>query len=197
MHISEGVLNREILAISGVISALALGLSVKKVNFEDVPKVSVMSAIFFIASFIHVPIGVTSVHLILSGLVGAFLGLSSLLAIFVALFLQGLLFGYGGLTSLGANFIIIAFPSLFGYLFFSLKSNSKIQRGIYDFLVGFVPILVSALLLSLVLALNGDEFLPIAYLAFISNLPIMIIEGIITLFALRFIKKVAPQFLGD
>lgn len=197
MHISEGVLNGEILAISGVISALALGFSVKKVKFEDVPKVSVMSAIFFIASFIHVPIGVTSVHLILSGLVGAFLGLSSLLAIFVALFLQGLLFGYGGLTSLGVNFIIIAFPSLFGYLFFSLKSNSKIQRGIYDFLVGFVPILVSALLLSLVLALNGDEFLPIAYLAFISNLPIMIIEGIITLFALRFIKKVAPQFLGD
>lgn len=196
MHISEGVLNVEILSVNTAICILTLGYNIKKVQFEDIPKISVLSAIFFLASFIHVPVGVSSVHLILSGLVGAFLKFNSFLALFVALFLQGLLFGYGGLTTLGTNFVIMAFPALLGYYFFSLNTKSQIKRVMYDFLVGFSPILVSSFLLCLILTLNGEEFLPIAYLALLSNLPIMVIEGIISLFALKFIKKVAPQFLS-
>ncbi len=196
MHISEGVLNAEILATGAVVGAVFVGLSIKYAKVEQIPKISAFSAIFFIASFIHVPIGVTSIHLILSGLVGAFLGFEAILAIFVALFLQGLLFGYGGITTLGVNTLIMGIPSLLGYYFLHVKTDSKVLRSLFDFLVGFVPILLSAFLLSLTLALNGDEFLPIAYLSFISNLPIMVIEGIISLFAIKFVKNVAPQFLG-
>lgn len=195
MHISEGVLNGEILSTCAIVSALALIFSAKKADIQSIPKISVLSAIFFLASFIHVPIGVTSVHLILSGLIGAFLGVSSILAIFVALLFQSLLFGYGGVTTLGVNTLIIAFPALLGSYFFNLKSSSKKIKILLYFLVGFVPIFISSILLSIILALNGEEFLPIAYLAFVSNLPIMVIEGIISLFALKFIKKVAPQFL--
>lgn len=194
MHISEGVLNTQILVTTSLISASLLAYSVKKTKYEDISKTASLSAIFFLASFIHVPIGVTSVHLILSGLVGAFLGFNAILAIFIALFFQGLLFGYGGITTLGANTFIMGISALFGYFIFSLHVKEKF-KSIQWFLVGFLPILMGAFLLSLILALNGEEFYAIAYLAFISNLPIMIIEGIITLFALKFIQKVAPKYL--
>lgn len=76
-----------------------------------------MSAMFFIASFIHIPIGPTSIHLILSGLIGAFLGFNAGLAIFAALLLQALLFGYGGITVLGVNLLMIASPAVLGFYF--------------------------------------------------------------------------------
>lgn len=193
MHISEGVLNAKTLIISAPISAIFLLSCIKNVKYEQVPKIAALSAIFFLASFIHIPIGVTSVHLILSGLVGAFLGYNAFLAIFIALFLQGLLFGYGGLSTLGINSLIIGIPAFFGYWIY--KFSTKKQRSFLWFFVGFVPILLSAILLSLVLALNSKEFYNTAYLAFLANIPIMFIEGIISFFALKFIKKVAPEFL--
>lgn len=194
MHISEGVLNSQILIGTWALSGVLLGISAKKVKYEDIPKTAALSAIFFLASFIHVPIGVSSVHLILSGLVGAFLGLNAILAIFIALMLQGLLFGYGGITTLGVNTLIMGLSALLGYFLFSLHVEQK-YRLIQWFLVGFLPILFASLFLSTILALNGNEFFAVAYWAFISNLPIMIIEGIVTLFALKFIQKVAPKFL--
>lgn len=197
MHISEGVLSGDILVAGACISIGLIAFSMKRLESENIPKTAVLSAVFFLASFIHVPIGVTSIHLILAGLVGAFLGFGAILAIFVALFLQGLLFGYGGLTTLGVNTFLMGVPALLGYWIFSLHVNSKIKKNIQKFLVGFIPTLSSSFLLSCILALNGEEFFAISYLAFVSNLPIMIIEGIITLFALNFIEKVAPKYLRN
>ncbi len=197
MHISEGVLSSEILITGAITGGVLVAFAMKYAKAQQIPKISALSAVFFIASFIHVPIGVTSIHLILSGIVGAFLGFEAILAIFVALFLQGLLFGYGGITTLGVNTLIMGLPALMGRYLLLLEASSKPMRNLLDFSVGFVPIFLSALLLSLTLALNGDEFLPIAYLSFISNLPIMIIEGIISLFAIKFVKNVSPQLLGE
>ncbi|CZE47212.1 cobalt transporter CbiM [Campylobacter geochelonis] len=193
MHISEGVLKPEILIPAAAVSAVWLGWLFYKLEFEKIPKIACMSALFFIASFIHVPIGVTSIHLVLSGLIGAMLGANAVIAIFAALFLQGLLFGYGGITTLGVNLLVMALPALLGRVFLRL-SFIKFQKLMW-FLVGFVPILLSSVLLSLVLALNGDEFLAVAYLAFMSNLPLMAIEGLISLFALTFIYKTNRDLL--
>ncbi len=195
MHISEGVLQPQILIGGAVIGLALLSFSVKKLKNEDIAKTAVFSAVFFVASFIHVPIGVTSIHLILSGLVGAFLGYSSALAIFIALFLQALLFGYGGLTILGVNTALMGAPAIVAFWIFKFKTKSKVLTNIKYFLIGFVPIFISSIFLSLVLALNGEEFYKVSSLAFISNLPIMFIEGIICYFSLHFIQKVAPKYL--
>lgn len=197
MHISEGVLNSEILITGTVASTALLAYSIKSIDSENIPKIAVLSAVFFLASFIHVPIGVASIHLILGGLVGAFLGYGAFLAIFVALSLQGLLFGYGGITTLGVNSFIMGVPALLGYYILKIRTTSKTLQNILYFLVGFIPTFVSAFLLSLVLALNGDKFLNTSYLAFISNLPIMLIEGLITLFAINFIQKISPTLLKE
>ncbi|MCD8212461.1 MAG: cobalt transporter CbiM [Campylobacter sp.] len=193
MHISEGVLKPEIIIPCSVISATAVSYLLYKLKAGDIPKVAAISAMFFIASFIHLPLGVTSVHLVLSGLAGAFLGANAVIAIFVALFFQALLFGYGGISVLGVNLLIIAMPSLFSV--YLLKLSFKKFRTLFWFGIGFLPIFCSSILLSLVLVLNGKEFAPVATLAFASNLTLMVLEGIISLFALRFIFRVKKELL--
>ena len=123
------------------------------------------------------------------------LGFRAFIAIFVALLLQGVLFGFGGLTTLGINLFNLATPTLIGYWLFMLPSTKRWQKDLLWFLVGFIPLALSAFLLSLTLALNGDVFVDAAKLALMAHLPIMFIEGFITLFALRFIEKVSPHLL--
>lgn len=195
MHLSEGLLRPEILIGGTVVSAVFTRYAFKTLKDDEIPKTAVLSALFFLASFVHVPIGPTSVHLVLGGIVGAMLGFRAFIAIFVALLLQGVLFGFGGLTTLGINLFNLATPTLIGYWLFMLPSSNRWQKDILWFLIGFVPLALSAFLLSLTLALNGDAFVDAAKVALLAHLPVMFIEGFITLFALRFIEKVSPHLL--
>lgn len=193
MHISEGVLKPEIIVPASILSVSLAGYLIYKLKPYQIPKIACMSAIFFVASFIHIPIGATSVHLILSGFVGAVLGAEAFLAIFIGLLLQAVFFAYGGISVLGVNAIIIGFPAILAIVFVRLFSKNK--NIIFLFLAGFVPILLSSFLLSLVLVINGDEFIAIAKLVFIANSVLSIIEGIIAFFGLQFIYKVNKDIL--
>jgi cobalt/nickel transport system permease protein len=195
MHISEGVLNPEILIIGNSLAAVVLFFAFKNLNHEKITLVAVLAALFFIASFIHIPIGPTSVHLIMSGVLGVFLGFDIFVAVFVGLFLQALLFGYGGISVLGVNLLLVATPGLLSYLILKIKIKNQMQEIIGYFLAGSLPIVVSALFLSFLLALNGEEFYAVASLSFFSNIPIMIIEGLFVILIFKFIKKVSPKIL--
>lgn len=195
MHLSEGILKPEILIVGAFISTALTLYSFKSLKDEEIPKTAVLSALFFLATFIHIPIGPTSVHLILGGLVGALLGIHSFIAIFVALLLQALLFGFGGITTLGINLFNLATPALFAGLLFMMPVRYEWQKNILWFSLGFIPLFLSALLLSLTLSINGELFYDAAKLALIAHFPVMVIEGLITLFALRFIEKVSPSLL--
>ncbi|MBE0496866.1 MAG: cobalt transporter CbiM [Campylobacterales bacterium] len=195
MHISEGVLRPEILLTGAAVSTVLVVWAFKTLRHEEIPKTAVLCALFFLASFVHVPVGPASMHLVLGGIVGAFLGMRVFVAVFVGLLLQGLLFGYGGMSTLGVNVFNIATPALLGYgLFRAFAKRQKLQP-IGWFLVGFAPLAVSALLLSLTLALNGDAFVGAAKVILVAHFPLMVVEGIITLFALSFVQKVSPSLL--
>ena len=84
---------------------LGLAIGLKKMDYEKLPEVAVLSSVFFVASLIHVPIGPSAAHLILNGLCGVLLGWLAFPAIFVGLTLQGVLFEYGGITTLGRQHI--------------------------------------------------------------------------------------------
>jgi len=73
MHISDGILPTSISIAAYTITALGVGYSLRKINQEDLPKIAVVSSSFFVASLIHLPLGPTSVHLLLPGMVGALL----------------------------------------------------------------------------------------------------------------------------
>ena len=72
----------------------------------------VLSATFFVASLVHVPVGPSSVHLIMNGLAGLVLGWAAFPALFVGLLLQAVFFGFGGVTVLGVNTVAIALPAV-------------------------------------------------------------------------------------
>ena len=155
---------------------------------------ALLSSAFFVASLIHIPLGPGSIHLILNGLVGILLGWASVPAIATALLLQALLFGYGGLTVLGVNIVIMAGPAVLVSLLFSrlARSQGKKQK-IGAFLSGAMAIFLSAVLLALALIGTDDSFLDTARLLLISQAPLMVIEGIITLFVVSFLTKVQPE----
>ncbi len=192
MHISEGVLSAPVLLAGWAVTAPAVAAILWRTRQSEIPRIACFSALFFVASFVHLPVGVSSMHLMLSGLVGAFLGSRAILAIFVALFLQGVFFGFGGLSVLGVNTAVIGFPAVLGGLFAAAAKAQELKvrtQKIYLFLAGLVPIVCSMLLLDLVLFISGREFFAIATLISLEGAILAVLEGIITLFALSFITK--------
>jgi cobalt/nickel transport system permease protein len=112
VHLADGVLRWPWLAAGW---AAALGLvwfGGRRLADDEVPRVALLAAAFFVASSIHVRVGPTSVHLLLNGLVGVVLGRRACLAIPVGLTLQAVLLGHGGYTSLGLNCCVMALPAL-------------------------------------------------------------------------------------
>jgi cobalt/nickel transport system permease protein len=86
----------------------------------QVPKASLLTAAFFVASWIHIPTPIASVHFILNGLVGVLLGWFAFPAILIGLLFQAILFQHGGLSSLGVNALIMGLPSLIAHGLFQV-----------------------------------------------------------------------------
>jgi cobalt/nickel transport system permease protein len=197
MHISDGIISVEVAITTGVVATLFCAYALKKLSNEKIALVAALSALFFVTSFIHIPFGPTQIHLMLLGFIGIFLGNLAFLSISIALILQALLLGFGGLTSLGANIIIMAMPAFMVYLIFKLNIMKKINEKIRFFLVGFIGVFISSIFLFIILVLSKEEYLAVGYSVIAVNIQTMILEGIITLFLLLYIKKVMPTLLKD
>lgn len=197
MHISDGIISVEVAITTGVVATSFCFYALKKLSNEKIALVAALSALFFVTSFIHIPFGPTQIHLMLLGFIGIFLGNLAFLSISIALILQALLLGFGGLTSLGANIIIMAMPAYMVYLIFKLNIMKKINEKIRFFLVGFMGVFISSIFLFIILVLSKEEYLAVGYSVIAVNIPTMILEGIITLFLLLYIKKVMPTLLKD
>lgn len=197
MHISEGILSPSVLAIGFAVSAAGTAIGLKKMQIEKIPQVAVLSSAFFVASLIHIPVGPANAHLIMNGLIGILLGWMAFPAILVVLVLQALVFQYGGFTVLGVNTFIMAVPAISAYYLFRYMviNGRQIVTALAGFLTGIVGVGFAALLLSIALVSTGEEFTAIAKLVVFAHLPIFIIEGVITLFCILFLKKVKPEIL--
>jgi cobalt/nickel transport system permease protein len=198
MHISEGVLTAPVLGAGAALTVAGLAIGLVKMDYEKLPEVGVMASVFFVASLIHVPIGPSAAHLILNGVCGLLLGWLAFPAIFVGLTLQAVLFEFGGLTTLGVNTFNMAFPAVaLGYACgHFVKSPNSIVRAVAEFVAGAGAILLSGLMVagSLVLAL-GQSIDTAARLVVLAHIPVMLIEGLLTIFIVEFIRKVRPEML--
>ena len=197
MHISDGVLSAPV-SIGGYAVAVGiLALSVRKMRMDEVPKVSVVTAVFFVASLIHIPIGPTSVHLILNGLAGVILGWSAFISIFFGIALQSILLQHGGITAIGANACMMGLPAFAAYVIFKVRSLTqfKYKEATFGAIAGAVAVLLAAVLLALALITTGEEFLIIAKLAVLAHIPVMVVEGIIIGFCAAFLARVKPEIL--
>jgi len=197
MHISEGVLSGPVLVSGMVIAAAGTIIGMKKMDYDSIPRAGILSASFFVASLIHVPIGPSSVHLILNGIVGLLLGWGAFPAILVALTLQALFFQFGGITTLGINTLIMALPALLCYFIFTPLIGKKSSIALpAAFGCGCVSVFLGAVLVGLALFFTEKDFLKVSGVIAFAHLPVMIIEGIITVFCVAFLKKVDPDMLS-
>lgn len=199
VHISDGILSMPVMASGTLLAAAGTLWGLKKLKYENIPGTAVMASAFFAASLIHVPIGPSSAHLILNGLVGLIAGYSAFPVILTGLLLQALFFGFGGYLSLGVNTFNMAFPALLCFLCFSRLVNMTDRRGllfVFGFLAGFISVALSALLVFIELGLSGPAFKSISFLIFTSHIPVMLAEGIVSGCVAVFIKKVRPDLFN-
>lgn len=197
MHISDGILSSEVAIATSVISLGFLVYSLIGLKNKNIALVSAMSALFFIASFIHIPLGPTQIHLVLIGVIGILLGRAIFLAIFIALLLQATLLGYGGLTSLGANLLIMALPGFVIYMIVKVKILNFLNEKIKYFAIGFLSVFLATFILAIILVFAKQEYLYAAYTIVLANIPAMIIEGLVTLFLINYLKKSIPDLLKE
>jgi cobalt/nickel transport system permease protein len=196
VHISEGVLSAPVLVSGGALAAAGTVIGLKKIDYDHLARVGILSATFFVASLVHVPIGPSSVHLIMNGIVGLLLGWAAFPAILVALLLQGVFFQFGGITTLGVNTIIMALPAVICYyLFAPLLHKDRKFLLLAGFGCGFCAVLFGGVIVGLALMFTEENFLKVAMLVVTAHIPVMIIEGIVTAFCVTFLKKVQPAML--
>ena len=68
VHLSDGVLTGPWLVGGFVVAALLVLAALYRLAEESIPRIALLTAAFFVSSLIHVPLGPTSVHLLLTGL---------------------------------------------------------------------------------------------------------------------------------
>jgi cobalt/nickel transport system permease protein len=194
MHISEGVVSAPVLVAGWGIAAGGLALGLKKTKTEDLPRCAMVSAVLFLASLVHVPLGPSSIHLTLLGLAGILLGWSAIPALFIALLLQGLLFQFGGLLSLGVNTAVMGIAALSACGIY--RVFPKMLRFAAAFIAGFLAVITGSVLVVTSLSLSSMNLGTVAALIFAANLPLAAVEGIITGFIVIFLAKAYPRAIN-
>lgn len=215
-HIPDGVLSAPVLVTGALVSSGLIGIALHRLREADLPHAAVLSAAFFVSSLINVPLGPSSVHLLLNGLMGLVLGWAAMPAIFVALLLQAVFFGFGGLVVLGVNTMNLALPALVvGWLLrppLRQVMARPSDRGaaasddipsprqsraafIIGLGAGLLGVALTALMLSASLLLSGEPFAPAARLIALTFVPLALVEGVLTGVVVAFVLRVEPALL--
>ena len=122
-------------AIAGYgFTGLTTWLCLKRINRlpdaqAQVPKASLLTAAFFVASWIHIPTPLATVHFVLNGLLGVLLGWLAFPAILIGLLFQTVMFQHGGLSTLGVNALIMGIPALLAHGVFQLGCQLGSVQG--------------------------------------------------------------------
>ncbi|MBP1969467.1 cobalt/nickel transport system permease protein [Virgibacillus natechei] len=198
MHIADGVLSFSV-AITTTVGAVGiLAYSLKGTKEEEIPKISLLSGAFFVASLINIPIGPTSVHPLLGGFLGLVLGRRAPFAIFIGLILQAILFQHGGISTFGANTLLMSIPALCIYwLTIFLNKFHLFWRG---FIAGFSAILIGVGLLIILLLFSdqryGEGSFSVIRIVVLAYFPLALLEGVLTGFSVKHLHTLMPRFFG-
>lgn len=199
MHLSEGVLHTPVLLAGVALAGVGVAVGLRRLESERLPLTALFAAAFFVAGTIHVPVGIGSVHLILNGMAGLFLGWAVFPAFLIALLLQVLFFSFGGFAVLGVNLCVMALPAvaahyvLRGYLKPDMGPMAKLIVGLG---AGIIGVGGAGALASLVLALNGGKhYQDLIALLLLSHLPVFVLDGMISYGVISLLSKMYPRAL--
>lgn len=210
MHIPDGILPAEA-TIAGYAAAGALTwVALRQIDRRDdpqadVPKAALMTSAFFVASWIHIPVPPTSVHLVLNGLLGVVLGYYAVPAILIGLFFQAVMFQHGGLTTLGVNATMMGVPALLAYHLFQLRHRLRLDgpraTGAFAFFGSAGGLLLAALIAMGVLITTIPAHLNVAaereaiLTLTLAHVPLALIEGAFAAALVLYLERVKPGLI--
>jgi cobalt/nickel transport system permease protein len=177
-HIPDGVLSAPVLMGGAALAAVGVAAGLRALDETRLPAAALLSAAFFALSLVMIPLGPTSVHLLLS-----------------ALALQVAMFGVGGITTLGVNTLIIAGP---GWIAGAL-ARPAVLRGpsgraaAAGTLAGGGAVLLTTAAVAAALALSDPAYRGAAAVVGLANLPLTVAEAAVTGFAVGFLRRVRPE----
>ncbi|MBN1433220.1 cobalt transporter CbiM [Candidatus Fermentibacterales bacterium] len=207
MHVPDGVLPMEVCAggyaAAGALTWASLRRIARLKNPEEgIPRASILAAAFFVASWVHVPVPPSSVHLVLNGLLGVLLGSYAFPAILVGLAMQAVMFSHGGLTTLGFNATAMGLGAIAASLVFgAARTGAGMPSRLRAFLAGAVGVLLSAGLVSVTLIATIPGYLDASAervavgAMMLAHIPVALVEGALTAGVVAFLLKVRPGIL--
>ena len=199
VHLSDGALATAWWASGFGGLAVLLAVAMWKVREEEIPRIGVLTAAFFVASSVHIKLAVlpTSVHLILNGLVGVVLGRRAPLAVAIGLGLQYLLLQHGGLTTIGINACIVSVPALAAGALYPLLRRVGVPAFARGVLLGGGAVAGAVTLNFLALLFGGKEdWQVLAKLVLLAHIPVVVIEGLMLGVLVSYLEKVKPEMLS-
>ena len=213
MHLADGVISGGWCAVWALVALPFVAVALRTWEREraagtgNTPLVAMLGAAVFAISCMPVPVPTagTCSHPCGTGLAAIFVGPSrAVLLTLVALVLQALFLAHGGLTTLGADVASMGVAGAFaGFGAFHLARRAGAGLGLSAFAAGLLSDWATYAVTSLELALglHGDR--PIAPLflavgaAFVpTQLPLGILEGVMTAGAVRFLARRRPDLLA-
>ncbi len=201
MHISDGVLSPTIIATTSVLATGLVAYSIKGTKEKELPKIALMATVFCVGSLIHFRVGPSSVHLLLSGVIGVILGRRAPIALCAALLFQFFVMQFGGITTLGANILSTSIPAIsVGYI-----TRYFLKKGVNPLIVGGISggisVAMTVCIVVIMLVESNLRFgigpLSAAKTLAIGHVPVMIIEAFVTAFTLKYIMKTRPEIIME
>jgi cobalt/nickel transport system permease protein len=210
MHVPDGFLPGAVLVGGYAVTGLVTAYSLRKINQQEdpraaIPKAALLTAAFFIASAIRVPVPPVSIHLLLSGLMGVILGWYAFPSIVVGLILQFLVFGHGGITTLGVNAVIMGIPAMVAFFIFRIAYTRPNASSRWFALWGFVAgasgvvlavgIFYTVIITTLPADIDADLERTATIALSLAHLPLALVEGLFTALLVSYLRRVKPELI--
>jgi cobalt/nickel transport system permease protein len=208
MHIPDGFLDLKTAVATGVLSATAVGTSLRRLNAglprKNVPLMGLAGAFVFAAQMVNFPVaGGTSGHLVGGVLVAVLLGpAAGVVVITSVLIVQCLLFTDGGIVALGANvFNMGVIGSAGGYAIYRgvrLLVRSETGRYLGVILGAWISTVIAAACCAGELAWSGTVAWTSAFTA-MTNLHMLIGvgEAVISVLVFSAIASARPDIVAE
>ncbi|MFJ9717152.1 energy-coupling factor ABC transporter permease [Streptomyces sp. NPDC101213] len=166
MHVPDGFINAPTSAVTGVVAAGAIAVSLRGARRElderTAPLAGLVAAFIFAVQMLNFPVAAgTSGHLLGGALAAILVGpFTGVLCVSVVLLMQGILFADGGLTALGVNITdmalvttVVAYAVFRGLL--RILPRGRRSVTVASFAAALLSVPAAALAFTLVYAVGG------------------------------------------
>ncbi|MFE9707754.1 energy-coupling factor ABC transporter permease [Streptomyces sp. NPDC005930] len=176
MHVPDGFINAPTSAVTGVVAAGAIAVSLRGARRElderTAPLAGLVAAFIFAVQMLNFPVAAgTSGHLLGGALAAILVGpYTGVLCVSVVLLMQGILFADGGLTALGVNITDMAIvTTVVAYALFRglVKVLPRTRRSVTvaSFVAALVSVPAAALAFTLLYWIGGTTDVAIGKVA--------------------------------